>query len=122
MTITCLCVILNLMVKYKSEDLDRIFSALSDPTRRAIIEKLSHGEATVSELAKPFDMSLPAISKHIRVLENAGLVVRERDGRLQRCTCNAEPIKAAADWLERYRSFWEAKFNALDKYLHRSGD
>jgi DNA-binding transcriptional ArsR family regulator len=110
------------MVKHKSSNLDRIFSALSDPTRRAIIERLSRGEATVSELAKPFDMSLPAISKHIRVLENAGFVVRERDGRLQRCSCNAEPIKAASDWLERYRAFWEAQFNALDKYLHSSED
>ncbi len=110
------------MVKYKSDALDRIFAALSDPTRRAIIERLSHGEATVSELAKPFDMSLPAVSKHLRVLEHAGLIIRERDGRLQRCSCNAEPIKAASEWLERYRTFWERQFDALDTYLHSSED
>lgn len=105
------------MVKYSSHDLDHIFSALSDPTRRAILAKLSHGEATVSELAAPFEMSLPAISKHLRVLERAGLLTRERDGRIHRCSFNGDPVKAAADWLERYNAFWQSRLNALDSYL-----
>jgi DNA-binding transcriptional ArsR family regulator len=105
------------MVKYTSNDLDRIFSALSDPTRRAILQRLSHGEATVTELAKPFDMSLPAISRHLRVLEEAGLLLREREGRIHRCSFNAERVKAAADWLERYSAFWKSRLNALESYL-----
>jgi len=105
------------MVKYKSDTLDAVFSALSDPTRRAILEKLATHECSVSELAKPFDMSLPAISKHLRVLEESGLIVREKDGRIHRMTLNSKPMKEALRWMERYRRFWEARFDELDRYL-----
>ncbi len=105
------------MVKYTVADLDLFFSALSDPTRRAILQRLSQGEATVTELARPFAMSLPAISKHLRVLEQAGLLHREREGRIRRCSFNAERVKAAADWLERNTTFWRSQLDALDSYL-----
>ena len=105
------------MVKYKSDRLDAVFSALSDPTRRAILEKLADHECSVSELAKPFDMSLPAISKHLRVLEDSGLIMREKDGRVHRMTLNSKPMKEALRWMERYRRFWEARFDELDRYL-----
>ena len=105
------------MVKYKSDTLDAVFSALSDPTRRAILEKLAAHECSVGELAKPFDMSLPAISKHLRVLEVSGLIVREKDGRVHRMTLNSKPMKEALRWMERYRRFWEARFDELDRYL-----
>ena len=98
-------------------DLDRIFAALSDSTRRHILERLARGQASVTELAEPFDVSLPAISKHLKVLENAGLLVREKDGRIRRCTLTAEPMKDAAEWISLYRTFWENQLNALDEYL-----
>ena len=97
--------------------LDATFAALSDPTRRAILARLAQGEATVSELAAPFDVSLPAVSKHLRVLESAGLLRREIDGRIHRCHLSPEPLKDAARWIEHYRVFWENQFNALAKYL-----
>ena len=97
--------------------LDRIFAALSDRTRRAILARLARGDATVGELADPFDMSRPAISKHIRVLEDAGLVTRTPDGRMTRCGLEAGPMEAAADWVDRYRAFWEGRFDALARYL-----
>lgn len=99
------------------EDLNLVFSALSDPTRRAILERLSRGEASVGELAEPFDMSLPAISKHLGVLEHAGLLSRERDGRFFRCLLHAERMRDAALWMERYRRFWTQQFDALEAYL-----
>jgi DNA-binding transcriptional ArsR family regulator len=108
------------MVKQSSDKLDLVFSALSDSTRRAILEKLSRGESSVSELAEPHDMSLPAISKHLRILEEAGLITREVDGRVHRLTLESKPMKDALAWLERYRRFWDAKFNALDNYLTSS--
>jgi DNA-binding transcriptional ArsR family regulator len=104
------------MVNY-SPHLDATFSALSDPTRRAILARLALGEATVSELAEPFPVSLPAISKHLRVLESAGLLRRNVDGRVHRCTLVSEPMKEAAGWVEQYRVFWESQLNALEKYL-----
>ena len=104
-------------LKSPDESLDLIFSALSDPTRRAILERLSGGEASVGELAEPFNMSLPAISKHLGVLENAGLLSRERDGRFFRCLLNAGPMRDAAMWIERYRRFWAQQFDALEAYL-----
>jgi DNA-binding transcriptional ArsR family regulator len=98
-------------------DLNATFGALADPTRRAILAKLSTGDATVLELAEPFDMSQPAISKHLKVLERAGLIARGRDA--QRRPCHLEPLrlKEAADWLGTYRQFWEASYNRLDHYL-----
>lgn len=107
------------MVKYQPAALDRTFFALSDPTRRAILQRLAEGQATVSELAKPFDMSLPAISKHLRVLEGAGLLNRRREGRTHTLSLAVNPLRDAATWLETYRHFWEAQFSALDGYLSR---
>jgi DNA-binding transcriptional ArsR family regulator len=105
------------MVKRSSEHLDLVFSALSDPTRRAMLEKLAHGASSVTELAEPHDMSLPAISKHLKILETAGFITRELDGRVHRITLESKPMKEAFAWLELYRKFWEAKFDALEKYL-----
>lgn len=97
--------------------LDRTFGALADPIRRAILARLARGEATVGELARPFAVSRPAISKHLRVLERAGLVRRARDGRLSRCALDAEPMRDAAEWVERYRRFWEGQLESLARYL-----
>jgi DNA-binding transcriptional ArsR family regulator len=105
------------MVNYSAAPLDATFSALADPTRRAILARLARGEAMVTELAAPFAMSLPAISKHLRVLESAGLLHREIDGRIHRCRLAANPMKDAAGWIEQYRAFWETQFDALEKYL-----
>lgn len=106
------------MVKYSPDTLDDIFFALSDSTRRAILERLAdEGELMVTALAEPFDVSLPAISKHLRVLERAGLLVQEKDGRVRRCHLVAEPLQAAASWIEQYRQFWEVQFDALAGYL-----
>ena len=104
-------------LKASDDELNLVFSALSDPTRRSILERLSRGEASVGELAEPFDMSLPAISKHLGVLEHAGLLSRERDGRFFRCMLHAEPMRNAALWMERYRRFWSQQFDALEAYL-----
>ncbi|HEY6929257.1 MAG TPA: metalloregulator ArsR/SmtB family transcription factor [Thermoanaerobaculia bacterium] len=108
------------MVKY-SEPLDATFSALADPTRRAILARLALGQTSVTELAHPFAISLPAVSKHLRVLERAGLLARFRDGRVHRCQIEAEPMRAAADWIARYRGFWEDRLDALDRYLKETG-
>jgi DNA-binding transcriptional ArsR family regulator len=105
------------MVNYSNAALDGTFGALADATRRAILARLAQGEATVTELAQPFKVSLPAVSKHLRVLESAGLLRREIDGRIHRCRLDADPIKNASAWLEQYRVFWEAQFDSLAKYL-----
>jgi DNA-binding transcriptional ArsR family regulator len=97
--------------------LSRTFSALADPTRRAILARLTTGEASVTELAEPFDMSLPAISKHLKVLEHAGLITRGRDAQWRPCRLEARPLKGAADWLEHYRIFWEQSLDRLEDYL-----
>jgi len=97
--------------------LSRTFSALADPTRRAILQRLMGGEATVTELASPFDMTLPAVSKHLKVLERAGLITRGREAQWRPCRLDASPLKDVADWVERYRQFWEARFERLDEYL-----
>ncbi|MDX1521418.1 MAG: metalloregulator ArsR/SmtB family transcription factor [Anaerolineae bacterium] len=107
------------MVKY-TPSLDRTFAALSDPTRRAILARLAQGNTSVTELAEPFNISLPAISKHLRVLERAGLLVQEKDGRVRRCQLVAEPLKAAADWIARYQQFWDDQFDALADYLNET--
>lgn len=98
-------------------NLDATFSALADPTRRAILARLAEGETSVMELAAPFAMSQPAISKHLRVLENAGLISRGRDGQKRPCRIEAEPLEAANEWLERYREFWEQNYQRLDNLL-----
>mgnify|MGYP001291977984 CR=1 FL=1 len=100
-----------------ADQLDRTFAALSDPTRRAILERLARGEATVTELAEPFAMSLPAVSKHLKVLERAGLIARGREAQWRPCRLDAGPLASAADWLEQYRQFWEGSFERLDEYL-----
>src|ERR1051325_5342607 len=96
-----------------ADHLSQTFAALADPTRRAILARLASGEASVSELANPFDMSLPAISKHLKVLERAGLITRGRDAQWRPCKLEAKPLKTAADWLEHYRAFWEASLDRL---------
>ena len=99
--------------------LSATFAALSDPTRRAILARLAGGEATVNELAAPFDISLPAVSRHLKVLEKARLITREREAQWRRCRLAAEPLKEAAEWIERYRAFWDSRFDALEKFLAR---
>ena len=101
------------------DQLSITFAALADPTRRAILERLADGDATVGELAEPFAMSLPAISKHLSVLERAGLVAKDRDGQRRNCRITATPLKSATSWLEEYRRHWEANLDNLDAYLNR---
>jgi|SRR6202047_1314764 DNA-binding transcriptional ArsR family regulator len=100
-----------------SDRLSTTFSALADPTRRAILARLISGEASVTELAEPFEMSLPAVSKHLKVLEHAGLITRGREAQWRPCRLEAGPLKDAADWLEHYRRFWERSFDRLGDYL-----
>jgi DNA-binding transcriptional ArsR family regulator len=100
-----------------SDPLSATFSALADPTRRAILARLSRGEASVNDLASPFAMSLPAVSKHLKVLENAGLILRGRDAQWRPCKLNAQPMKQATGWLEEYRRHWEESFDRLEEYL-----
>ena len=100
-----------------TDTLSTTFAALADPTRRAILARLASGEASVTELAEPFEMSLPAVSKHLKVLERAGLVVRSRDAQWRPCRLDAAPLKQVADWTERYRHMWERRFDRLDAYL-----
>jgi DNA-binding transcriptional ArsR family regulator len=101
------------------DNLSLTFSALADPTRRAMLAQLSHGEANVSRLAEPFrkEMSLPAVTKHLKVLEKAGLVTKSRDGQTRPCKLKADALKDVADWVEEYRVYWEESFDRLDAYL-----
>lgn len=99
------------------DNLSSTFAALADPTRRAILARLASGEASVTELGKPFEMSLPAISKHLKVLEQAGLIVRGRNAQWRPCRLAPRPLKDAAEWLDEYRRFWEESFDRLDDYL-----
>ena len=105
------------MVKHSPGALDAVFSALADPTRRAILEQLTKGDSSVGALAEPHDMSPPAISKHLRVLEKAGLIACKKEGRVHRMQLESAPLREATVWLDRYRRFWEEKFDALDGYL-----
>ncbi len=105
------------MVASQSDALSAAFQAMADPTRRAILERLAAGEATAGELAAPFRISLPAVSKHLKVLEGAGLLIRQRDGRVHRCRLDPAPMKQAVDWIEIHRRFWEARFDSLARYL-----
>ncbi|HXW46137.1 MAG TPA: metalloregulator ArsR/SmtB family transcription factor [Streptosporangiaceae bacterium] len=99
--------------------LSLIFGALADPTRRAILARLADGDATVTELAEPFSISLPAISRHLKVLEHAGLISRSRSGQWRSSTLEASPLKEATDWMERYRVFWDVNLDRLDAHLRR---
>ena len=100
-----------------SDQLSATFAALADPTRRAILGRLIAGECSVTELAEPFDMSLPAISKHLKVLEHAGLITRTRDAQMRPCRIDARALREADDWLEEYRRLWEERLDRLDDYL-----
>ncbi len=100
-----------------ADQLSSTFAALADPTRRAILTRLASGERTVTELAEPFAMSLPAVSKHLKVLERAGLVVRSREAQWRPCRLEAAPLRDVADWVELYRRFWEESFDRLESYL-----
>lgn len=106
------------MAASKSSDLDQTFSALSDPTRRAILARLTLGEASVGELAGPFDISLPAISRHLKVLEAAKLIERQKDAQFRRCSLHASPLRDAADWISLYKEFWEDQLDSLAGYLN----
>ena len=105
----------------RNANLDAVFSALGDTTRRRILERLSGGEATVTELAEPFHMTLPAVSKHLKVLERSGLLVREVDGRVHRIRLDPVGLRTAAGWVDHYRSFWEQQFDRLSVFLERTG-
>ncbi len=100
-----------------AEQLNQTFAALSDPTRREILARLAKGEQTVNELAAPFDMSLPAVSKHLKVLERAGLITRGRRAQWRPCRLNPEPLREIADWVEEYRKFWDESMGRLEDYL-----
>jgi DNA-binding transcriptional ArsR family regulator len=100
-----------------ADQLSTTFAALADPTRRAILARLSTGEASVTELAEPFEMSMPAISKHLKVLERAGLIARGREAQWRPCRLEAAPLKDVAEWVKRYQRFWEQRFDNLDAYL-----
>jgi DNA-binding transcriptional ArsR family regulator len=102
-----------------ADQLSMTFAALADPTRRAILARLVTGERSVTELAEPFEMSLPAVSKHLRVLERAGLIARGREAQWRPCRLEAGPLKEVADWTERYRVIWEQRFTRLDTYLQQ---
>ena len=102
-----------------SDSISSTFAALADPTRRAILARLALGETSVTELAEPFAMSMPAVSKHLRVLERAGLIARGREAQWRPCKLKAEPLRQAAGWLDEYRRFWEESFDRLDEYLQR---
>ena len=105
-----------------TDHLSATFAALSDPTRRAILARLASGEATVTDLAAPFDMSLPAISKHLKVLERAGLIARGREAQWRPCRLDAGPLKDVAGWVNRYQHFWEQRLHRLEDYLRELGD
>ena len=110
----------NQMVKYSSKTLDRTFAALADPTRRRILQHLAGGDRCVTDLARPHSMSLPAVSKHLRVLENAGLIRRRRYGRVHQLKLEAKPMQQAVRWIEEYRKFWEGSLDRLADYLEET--
>ena len=107
------------MVKYSAGALNETFQALADPTRRAILARLAEGETSATVLAEPFDVSLPAVMKHLRVLEDAGLIIREKEGRVSRCRLNAGPLRNAAEWINPYERFWRTRLGALEAHLRR---
>jgi len=105
------------MVNYTASALDKTFGALSDPTRRAILSRLARGTATVTEVAEPFDISLPAVSKHLKVLERAGLLARKKEGRIYHLSLNPSPLSQAADWIQVYERFWEGQLDVLANFI-----
>ena len=107
------------MAGANANSMDLTFSALSDPTRRAILARLASGDASVGDIAAPFDMSLPAVTKHLNVLENARLITRRREGRMRRCHLSPEPMNEAAEWIATTRGFWEGQLDRLSAYLER---
>ncbi len=107
------------MMRSENDRLSLTFAALANTTRRAILARLAEGEATVSELAEPFDMSLPAISKHIRVLERAGLIVQGKKAQYRPCTLDVTPLEEISNWAEQYRHIWEARFDQMDNYINQ---
>lgn len=111
----------NHMVNHNAQ-LDEVFYALSDPTRRMIMSRLAEGESTVKELASPFDMSLPAVSKHLKVLEKAGLLVRQVDGRMHRMRLQPDGLKTASEWVDHYRRFWDSQLDRLSAFLQVATD
>jgi len=117
-------IIFNQMVKYRqkqeADQLNLVFMALADSTRRAILARLAEGDALVSELAEPFDISLPAVSKHLGILERARLIQREKDGRMRRCVLQPEELRGAAEWIAFYRQFWERNLDSLDSFLNNT--
>ncbi len=104
---------------YEGDRLSQTFAALANPTRRAILTRLTQGQATVNELAEPFKMSLPAISKHIKVLEHAGLITQGQKAQYRPCTIDATPLEEISKWTEQYRSIWEASFDRMDNYINQ---
>jgi DNA-binding transcriptional ArsR family regulator len=102
-----------------SDQLSATFAALADPTRRAILARLASGEMSVTDLAEPFDMTLPAVTKHLKVLQRAGLITRSREAQWRPCRLEAKPLKRAADWVEQYRQFWERNLDNLEEYLRK---
>ncbi|WP_171103727.1 MULTISPECIES: helix-turn-helix transcriptional regulator [unclassified Ruegeria] len=106
----------------EDEKLDFAFAALAHPARRAMLARLAQGEATVKELAEPFDVSMPAISKHLRVLEGAGLIERSRNAQFRPCRLNTDPLKSIANWTDQYRHIWEVRFEAMEKLLSEMKD
>jgi len=110
------------MVEYQSDDLDRVFAALSDPTRRSLMHQLCIAPATVTELAAPLDMSLNAVSKHLKVLEQAGLIRREIEGRVHHVYLNAAPLEEAERWVNHYRQYWDARLDSLEAWLTRGNE
>src|SRR4029079_17633680 len=107
------------MVKYSDDELDTVFAALSDRTRRHVLQSLAGGDRQVTELAQKHDMSLPGFMKHLRVLENAGLIARSKEGRVVSCELSAEPMQQAAAWMSRYEKFWTDKLDSLARYLYQ---
>jgi DNA-binding transcriptional ArsR family regulator len=107
------------MVQYQAATLDRVFAALADPTRRHVLDSLGQGSLAVSELAAPHGMSLPGFMKHLRVLEDAGLIARNKEGRVVSCELSAAPMQQAAAWMQRYERFWSEKLDALARYLYQ---
>ena len=105
-----------------SDHLSMTFSALADPTRRGILERLARGQATVGEIAKPYEMSMAAVSKHLKVLEGAGLISRTKEAQWRRCKLEGAPLKDAAKWVEKYRMFWEQQLSQLERYLKEGMD
>jgi DNA-binding transcriptional ArsR family regulator len=100
--------------------MDAVFIALADPTRRGMITRLSKGPASIGELGRPYDITKPAITKHVKILERAGLISRKKDGRVHRCKLNPKPMEQAEDWIEKHRKFWEASLDALARYVEQT--